>query len=93
MNQEVSLQNVVACDLLQGVHILECLSVAVRGEEVLDDLEGKQDLTCPRDVVQKLYVWCIVVSERNAANMKPSIMNDLLVLLTRKDSASRSAPL
>ena len=76
MNQEIPLQNVVACNLLERIHILECFSVAIRGEEVLDDLEGKQDLTRPRNVVKKLYVWSIIISERNATEMKPQIMND-----------------
>ena len=75
MNQEVSLQNVVASNLLQRIHILECFSIAIRGEEVLDDLECKQDLTCPRNVVKKLNVVSVIISERNATEMKPSIMN------------------
>ena len=90
MDQEVAFHDVVSGNLLQRVNVLKCFSVAVRGEEVLDDLQRKQDFADPRDRKQRFYTIRSAISKRNAIKQnRQSLMKSWVH--TRTGSASRSA--
>ena len=66
MDHKAALNDVVLCYLFKRIHILKSFCVTVRSEEMLNYLKHKQYLANSSDVVYKVNVLRIFITECNA---------------------------